>query len=161
MTDHFIAHWAHRWGISPQAMHELAFISQREHDDFQPRQAKGDGEDAVQAEVLANGGQLGLLMRNNVGAFKDETGRLVRCGLMNETKERNRKFKSSDSVGIYRLRITPEMVGQVVGQFWAVECKHRGWRYKGDAHESAQLAFGSLVRANGGRFTFATGAADL
>lgn len=160
MEPHFMIAWAKRWGVSVQALHELAFLCDRESRYDGPT-VPGTGEDAAQSEVLGASGHFGMLMRNNVGAFKDETGRLIRYGLMNESRDRNQKFKSSDTVGLYRVTITPEMVGQTIGQFWAVECKPRGWRYTGDARETAQLAFGNMIRALGGRFTFATGAHDL
>lgn len=160
MELHFMTAWANRWGVNPQALHELAFLCQQEND-YKGPVLPGDDEDAAQSEVLAAGGNYGLLMRNNVGALKDATGRLVRYGLMNETKDRNTKFKSSDVIGLYRVTITPDMIGQTIGQFWAVECKPRAWRFSGTAHETAQLAFGNLVRSYGGRFTFATGAKDL
>ena len=54
------------------------------------------------------------LWRNNTGAIKDETGRLVRFGLCKG---------SSDIIGITPITITPEMIGKRVGVFTAIEVK--------------------------------------
>lgn len=52
--------------------------------------------------------------RNNTGAMKDENGRLVRFGLCKG---------SSDLIGFRPTVITPEMVGQTVAIFAAIEVK--------------------------------------
>jgi hypothetical protein len=57
------------------------------------------------------------LFRNNVGALRDATGRLVRYGLAPG---------SSDLIGWRTLTITPDMVGQTVAQFVALEIKDQG-----------------------------------
>lgn len=54
------------------------------------------------------------LFRNNTGAIKDETGRLVRFGLCKG---------SSDLIGFKTVTITPEMVGKQVAIFTAIEVK--------------------------------------
>jgi hypothetical protein len=54
------------------------------------------------------------LWRNNTGAIKDETGRLVRFGLCTG---------SSDLIGIRPITITADMVGTRVGVFTAIEVK--------------------------------------
>lgn len=54
------------------------------------------------------------LWRNNNGAFKDSRGKLVRFGLGSGT---------SDLIGLKSTVITPEMVGQRVAVFVAIECK--------------------------------------
>jgi hypothetical protein len=69
----------------------------------------------------------------------------------------NKSIKSSDFVGIYRRLVTPSDVGLYVGQFYAIETKRQGWRYSGDEHEAAQLAFLTLVNTMGGIGKFTTG----
>lgn len=54
------------------------------------------------------------LFRNNTGAIKDQTGRLVRFGLCKG---------SSDLIGFKTVTITPEMVGKQVAIFTAIEVK--------------------------------------
>lgn len=95
------------------------------------------------------------LMRNNVGVAQTRDNRPVRYGLCNESKKQNKVLKSSDLIGITPVVVTPEMVGQVLGVFTAVETKHGGWTYKGDEREVAQLNFINLVLRNGGYAGFA------
>ena len=54
------------------------------------------------------------LWRNNVGALRDERGRLVTYGLCKG---------SSDLIGLRSLEITPDLVGQRLAQFVALEIK--------------------------------------
>ena len=97
-----------------------------------------------------------ILMRNNVGALTDADGRIVRYGLMNTSKQQNERIKSSDLIGITTVIITPEMVGQRVGIFTAVEVKRTDWqRSETDKHEIAQEAFIAWVKARGGFAGFA------
>lgn len=98
-----------------------------------------------------------LLWRNNSGAALDATGRPVRYGLANESSQINAVLKSSDLIGIEERTITQDMVGQVVGVFTAVECKHSAWRYSGTAHEKAQKNFIDLVNSKGGNAYFFNG----
>ena len=97
------------------------------------------------------------LTRNNVGVLMDANDRPVRYGLANESKEQNKVFKSSDLIGIRSVVITQQHVGQVIGQFVARECKKEGWKFSGDKHEAAQLAFINFVNARGGDARFASG----
>lgn len=102
------------------------------------------------------------LLRNNSGATFDESGRMVRYGLGNDSKKLNDTFKSSDLVGIYPVIVTPEMVGRTLGVFFAVECKPEGWQQTpGDKRAAAQAAFGDWVKNHGGIFTFATRKEDV
>lgn len=97
------------------------------------------------------------LLRNNNGACYDDTGRLIRYGLGNDSKKINDDFKSSDLIGIWPVVVTPQMVGNVHGLFFAVECKPTGWKFReSDKRAVAQKAFGDWVLARGGHFTFAT-----
>jgi hypothetical protein len=97
------------------------------------------------------------LTRNNVGVLKDVTGRPVRYGLANESPAQNRVIKSGDLIGWRSVMITREHVGQCMAQFVSRECKRPGWRWSGDEHETAQLAWAALVNAAGGDARFATG----
>lgn len=97
------------------------------------------------------------LMRNNSGACIDDTGRLVRYGLGNISKAQTALIASSDLIGITKIVITPEMVGQTVGIFTAVEVKREDWKEgkKFSGRERAQQAFIKWVKANGGFAGFA------
>ncbi|MBX9594678.1 MAG: VRR-NUC domain-containing protein [Roseomonas sp.] len=60
------------------------------------------------------------LFRNNTGSLKDHTGRVVSFGL----------FKgSSDLIGFRSIAVTPEMVGQRLAVFVALEVKAPGGRH--------------------------------
>lgn len=54
------------------------------------------------------------LWRNNTGALRDERGRLVRYGLCPG---------SADLIGFRTVTVTPDMVGQQLAQFVALEIK--------------------------------------
>lgn len=98
-----------------------------------------------------------LLWRNNVGACEDKTGRIIRYGLANESSQMNSQIKSSDLIGLHPVRVTPQMVGSVIGQFIALECKRPDWQWKGTEREIAQLKFIELVRSKGGYADFVKG----
>jgi hypothetical protein len=73
---------------------------------------------AVQNSIrLALGRGLVRLFRNNTGALKDMHGRLVRFGLCQG---------SSDLIGWRTVTITPDMVGQNLAVFTAIEVKDKG-----------------------------------
>ena len=97
------------------------------------------------------------LTRNNVGALIDERGVPVRYGLANESKAQNKRIKSADLIGIKKRLIGPHDVGKVIGQFVSREVKHEGWKYKGDKHEVAQLAWCNFILQQGGDAAFTTG----
>lgn len=92
------------------------------------------------------------LMRNNSGACIDDTGRLVRYGLGNISKQHNDRIASSDLIGFTTIRITEEMVGKEVAVFTAVEVKKEAWNpeKKLDKREAAQAAFIKWVQIHGG-----------
>ena len=90
-------------------------------------------------------------MRNNSGAMKDLTGRLVRYDLGNNSP--NQKTKSSDLIGITSITITPEMVGRTIGVFTAIEVKTEGWetsKAKLTDREQHQVNFINWVISRGG-----------
>ena len=76
------------------------------------------------------------LWRNNTGALVDRQGRLVRFGLCRG---------SSDLIGLRSLEITPELVGQRIAQFVALEIKTTG-----GAVSPEQRAFLRTVEQLGG-----------
>lgn len=120
-------------------------------------------ENPVQSLVSLEASRMGLLpMRNNVGACTDKTGRLIRYGLMNDSKQLNEQFKSSDLIAVTPVRIEPWMVGRTVGVFTALECKRTDWRFSmNDPHTAAQWRFHDLVRRNAGFAGFVQGPEDI
>lgn len=105
-------------------------------------------ETPIQNKIRLKLSSQGILnFRNNTGALKDKDGRLVRYGLC---------VGSSDIIGIKPVLITPEMVGQVIGQFMAVEVKCPNKKPTKD-----QLNFGEQVEKKGGIFKVAYGDEDV
>ena len=77
--------------------------------------ASSSSEYEIQQRIrLACGHGSVRLWRNNTGALVDQQGRLVRFGLCKG---------SSDLIGLRMLEVTPEMVGQRIAQFVALEIK--------------------------------------
>lgn len=91
-----------------------------------------------------------LLFRNNVGACKTSDGRLIRYGLMNETKQINENFKSADLIGVKPKKITQADVGKTIGQFVAFEVKREGWGKPKNKRELAQQNFLRMIERHGG-----------
>lgn len=137
--------WAVQWGIPFAA---LADLEQRCGLLGTPGVVEDGHSEAwsQSAERLAAARAGVLLWRNNVGVLQDETGRPVRYGLANESKQQNEKLKSSDLIGI-----------KPNGQLVAREMKPPGWVYTGTDREVAQLAFITLILAKGGDAAFSTG----
>ena len=104
-----------------------------------------------------------ILMRNNSGALKDLTGRIVRYGLGNVSKKQNDTIKSSDLIGIRTITITQEMVGKQVGVFTAIEVKSSDWKMgkKPTAREKAQQNFLDWVFMRGGMAGFCKSVNDF
>lgn len=120
--------------------------------------AKPGNEAAVQQAVRLEASQIGMrLFRNNVGACKDETGRVIRYGLINDSAQMNKRLKSPDLVGIKPVLITESHVGLIIGQFVGREIKKPGWVYAGTDREVAQLACGQLLTRFGADWKFCTG----
>ncbi len=111
------------------------------------RKSESEIKTACQVDACRVGGRL---WRNNVGAGKLENGEFMRWGLCNESAATNKLIKSSDLIGIKPVTITQEMVGTVIGQFWAVETKPEDWDYSGKGRELAQKVFLELVKQFGG-----------
>lgn len=95
-----------------------------------------------------------VLWRNNVGCLQSKDNRTVRYGLANTSAKENAYIKSSDLIGIKKVKITQEMVGKTIGQFYCREVKKSGWKYSGSDREQAQLRFIELVRSKGGDADF-------
>lgn len=152
--------WAAQWGVGMAAIQDLQRRLGMIGTDAEPMPElfTGTSEAAVQAGVRIEAARAGLrLWRNNVGALVDERGVPVRYGLANDTPALNKKIKSGDLIGIRPRVITPQMVGQVIGQFTSRECKPVGWRWSGTDRELAQLAWCDLVNGLGGDACFVTG----
>lgn len=149
-----LTEWATVWGIPSAALQDL--IARLTVADFQPSEA-GRSEAAVQAEIRLAASQRGdlVLWRNNSGALTDDTGRLIRFGLGNDSAQSNRRMKSADLIGIHRPS----------GRFVSIEVKRPGWKHS-DASERdrAQAAWAATVAAIGGvalRVTSAQAITDL
>jgi hypothetical protein len=121
-------------------------------------------EEAIQNAARFHVAQLGgALWRNNSGALRDLSGRLVRFGLGNDSPKLNAVWKSSDLIGILPVTVTPDMVGQTIGVFLAVDAKDaKTWRGvpKSD-REVAQANFFSTVQKFGGIGGFVATIEDL
>lgn len=120
-------------------------------------------EDTIQSHVRLAAANQGLqLWRNNVGACEDQTGRLIRYGLANESKAVNDKIKSSDLIGVTPVLITPDMYGRILGVFTALETKRPDWKYRdSDKRAVAQLRFHEIVREVGGFAGFVQSPEDM
>lgn len=121
-------------------------------------------EETVTQHVIYEAAKLGVnLMRNNVGACQDTTGRLIRYGLMNESAKQNAQIKSSDYIGITPVKCFVDGLGVVqLGVFTAIEMKASTWKFsQSDERAVAQLAFHDMVRSYGGFAGFATGPDDV
>ena len=120
-------------------------------------------ESAAASHIRLDAAYLGVeLYRNNNGAFQDETGRWIRYGLCNESAQQSKLVKSSDLIGICPVTITPDMVGQTIGVFVAVETKPSGWKLlPSDDRGLAQKKFHDIVKKAGGFAGFASTVADF
>lgn len=155
-----LAAWAVRNNVPTAALQELhALLSANDHAPPPVDPDAQAGEARVQSLMRVEAAQAGVwLTRNNVGAFMDpETGRLVRYGLANETKQQNEHIKSADLIGFRKRVILPTDVGSTIAQFVSRECKAEGWRYTGTKREVAQAAWRDFINSNGGDAAFASG----
>lgn len=146
--------WAAKWNIGDAALNDLLAIIGLDAE-LKPLARMAENEAGVlQRERLEMSRRGGRLWRNNVGAAQDKTGRWVRYGLANESAKQNENIKSADLIGIRPITIKPPMVGQIFGQFVALECKDPAWHWTGTAREKAQLRFLLLVGILGGEGRF-------
>ena len=122
----------------------------------------GKSEAYATSQMLIEASRKGVrLWRNNVGALKDSTGRVVRYGLANETAALNKVLKSSDYIGWRTVLIQPNHVGMLFGRATLREVKAPGWNYTGQGREPAQLAFLNMAAADGCDAAFCTGEGSL
>jgi hypothetical protein len=137
-------------------------------------------ESVVQSEIRDAAGKQGIhLFRNNVGACTDDTGRLIRYGLGNDSAQVQRRLKSSDLIGLVSFRVLSPYHADI-GRFIAVECKAEGWKFpaswrgrrptdadlpelkSAEAQRTlAQWRFISLIRTQGGLAGFAQSVDDF
>lgn len=155
--------WQARWAahVPAQALAELRVILDPPMP--VPAFASARSEAAVASDVRLVASQQGVpLWRNNNGAAYDQTGRLIRFGLGNESPTLSARWKSSDLIGILPVQIKHAHVGQTLGVFLAVETKRPGWKLtKGNKRDQAQAAFINIVRGFGGVAGFASSVADI
>ena len=120
-------------------------------------------ESVVQQQTRLRVAQIGgLTWRNNSGACTDDTGRLIRYGLGNDSKKLNDEIKSSDLIGVTPTLITQQMVGYYLGVFTALEIKPTGWHLtSGDKRGQAQAKFHQIVKAACGFAGFVTHPDDV
>lgn len=85
--------------------------------------ARSDEAAVSNAIQLSLRGEPVRLLRNNVGGLKDSTGRFVAYGLGSQGG--NVLRGPSDLIGWRTITITPDMVGQTLAVFAAVEVKDR------------------------------------
>lgn len=158
-----LADWQVRWErhVPPQALAELAAIMSPAMP--LPVPTGGQSEAAGAAQIRLAAGRAGVpLWRNNNGGCTDQTGRLVRFGLGNESPALSARWKSSDLIGILPLSVQPSHVGRTLGVFLAVETKKPGWHLTpGDKRGQSQAAFLQSVRGFGGVGGFCCGPDDF
>lgn len=109
-------------------------------------------ESAVQSEIMLHLGRRPdvRVFRNHNIKLQDKFGRWHACGLMPG---------SADIVGIQRVVITPEMVGQTVGVWVSVEVKAPGARTKPEQLK-AQVNWRDFILQWGGKAGFASSCAE-
>lgn len=152
--------WGIKWAVPFAALEDLRHSMGLNGHRTMPERARGTSEAAVDSVVVLEAARLDIpLWRNNVGALKDEHGRMVRYGLANSTKDENKLLASSDRIGI-RKRSVAEMYAQGIqycGQFVARETKPVGWRFTGTDREEGQFRWAELILSYGGDAAFVTG----
>lgn len=128
--------WAADWGIPPDAITDLqARLAPEPVSTFREYRSEAAVLNSIRLAAAQRGWRL---FRNNVGAMQDKTGRVVRYGLANESKQMNAVVKSGDLIG-----------WDDTGRFVSIECKGVGARTDAD-RLAAQQRWRDLVAASGG-----------
>jgi len=160
-----IHQWAITWGVSPAAVQDLQIrlgLLSMPLNEATPGSGKSEAWTVSTLRLEASEPHKHMrIWRNNVGALKDLSGRVVRYGLANDSGAMNDIIKSADLIGIRRVLITPQHVGCILGQFISRECKSPDWSYTSTEHEIAQSNWMNLVNGYGGDASFATGPGTL
>jgi hypothetical protein len=131
--------WVADWIPADLRAAALADLQQRLAPPAPVSDAKPMSEAAVSNTVrLAAAARGWHLWRNNNGAMQDKTGRVVRYGLANESKQMSAVVKSADLIGFTDS-----------GRFVSIECKAPGARTDPD-RLAAQERWRDLVLAAGG-----------
>lgn len=106
-----------------------------------------DESNLLTAILLECGSGNTRLFRNNVGVLQDRNGQHIRYGVCNPG--------GSDLIGWTKVTITPEMIGQTLAVFTAVEIKTATGRVTPE-----QTRFLQAVADSGGRSGVARSVAD-
>jgi hypothetical protein len=108
--------------------------------------ASSHSEHEIQQRIrLACGRGPVRLWRNNTGALVDQQWRFVRFGLCKG---------SSDLIGLRSLEITPELVGQRIAQFVALEIKTNcGASVRSSAPSCRQCKISAALLSSAARFS--------
>ncbi len=132
-----IQQWASDWGLPPDALADLkARLAPPPPGTLgPPLSSEAAALNAVRLEAGLRGWRL---FRNNVGAMQDKTGRVVRYGLANESKQMSAVVKSADLIGLTDH-----------GVFVSIECKSPGARTDPE-RLAAQERWRDLVISCGG-----------
>lgn len=167
MTEYQV--WATLWPQAAAELQQVLHAAAHYHPEEAPKNSETRVQQAVRMEIARRGG---LCFRNNVGASPTKEQHVcprctftfevrkdaLRWGLCNDSARLNAQLKSPDLIGAVPVLITPQMVGQTIGQFRGWEVKREGWEFNPkDPHECAQLAFGTLIEGKGASFEFTTG----
>jgi len=105
-------------------------------------------EHIIQSEIQLAASNAGVpLFRNNTGAYTSESGSYIRFGVGGPG--------GSDLIGITPVTITPDMVGDTIGVFTAIEVKTKNGR-----PTKQQTKFIESVKRNGGIAGIARSADD-
>ena len=160
--------WAVRHGVTMAALQELAGIFGMHGDHALPPEVKGTSEAAVQAAVRLEAARKGVrLFRNNVGVgWAGDAQKIQRDGNLYARRgdvliRQGRPLHaglcegSSDLIGWHTVEIVPEMIGQKIAVFVAIEGKSAVGRLR-----PAQVTFLDAVAAAGGVSTVARSVDD-
>lgn len=121
-------------------------------------------EAVVQQRTRLAFASIGPMWRNNSGACTDDTGRLIRYGLGNDSAQLNREIKSSDLIGLTPVNAYVHSLASWVrlGVFTALEVKASDWRFSAsDERTVAQAKFHAIVREAGGFAGFVSNEKDI